>query len=57
MLASHVLLHIRAEAGENPGLADGLTKLTQINFQRSETECNQSLNNDQHSLHRTQKQN
>ena len=32
MLASRVLLHIRAQAGETPGFADGLTELTQMNF-------------------------
>jgi hypothetical protein len=40
ILASRVLLHIRAQAGTNPGWGDGLTELTQINFHCSETESN-----------------
>jgi len=41
MLASRVLLHIRAQAGDNPGctVTDGrLTELTTINFHRTEAE-------------------
>ena len=36
ILASRVLLHIRAQAGDNPGSVDGLTELTQINFCENE---------------------
>ena len=36
ILASRVLLHIRAQAGDNPGSVDGLTKLTQIKFRETE---------------------
>ena len=36
MLTSRVILHIRAQAGDNPGRSDGLTELNQFIFHDSE---------------------
>ena len=38
MLASRVLLHIRAQTGDSPVLSDGLTELNTIRFHTSGTD-------------------
>jgi len=37
MLASRVILHIRAQAGDNPVSWDGLTELDTIHFHDNDT--------------------